>query len=437
MKKVIYFLCIAVWISSAACSRQHTGAETIPAITDTRTVSGSPEESEKLLDAYDNAVAQIQSDPNLIKPYLTLANVFVMQSRLTGNNSYYDAAALQMCDHVIDRADGNNDLLFEAYTIESGVFMSMHQFTAALDVAQKAYAISQHNAQLLGALVDAHVELGQYTEAVKYADDMVNLRPDIRSYSRISYLRQIYGDNAGAIEAMKMAVESGVPGAESTEWARVTLGDLLLLTGDLQHAEECFTLALNLRENYPYAEAGLGRLEKAKKNYPAAIEHTENAIRIMSHVSFVEQLADLYALNGDAQKAKEIRRDVLSELLKGEKQQKNMDRIGHNANRELALAYMQLEKYDQAMEYAQKDLAMRPDNIDANELAAWIAYLQDNIADAQKYADKMLATNTQNPNTLYKAMCIYVKAKQTEKIALIQQQYNTACVDISLRSSVH
>ncbi len=41
---------------------------------------------------------------------------------------------------------------------------------------------------------------------------MVSIRPDIRSYSRISYLREIHGDIPGAIEAMELAVEAGAPG---------------------------------------------------------------------------------------------------------------------------------------------------------------------------------------------------------------------------------
>ena len=53
---------------------------------------------------------------------------------------------------------------------------------------------------------------------------MVDIRPDIRSYSRVSYLREIYGDYPGAIEAMKMAVDAGVAGDEATEWARIQLG---------------------------------------------------------------------------------------------------------------------------------------------------------------------------------------------------------------------
>ena len=50
------------------------------------------------------------------------------------------------------------------------------------------------------------------------ADKMVSIRPDLRSYSRISYLREIHGDMPGAIEAMKMAIQAGYPGYEDRAW---------------------------------------------------------------------------------------------------------------------------------------------------------------------------------------------------------------------------
>lgn len=56
----------------------------------------------------------------------------------------------------------------------------------------------------------------------------MSIRPDLRSYSRISYLREIYGDLDGAIEAMKLAVTAGYPGYEQTAWARLTLGKKLI-----------------------------------------------------------------------------------------------------------------------------------------------------------------------------------------------------------------
>ena len=59
------------------------------------------------------------------------------------------------------------------------------------------------------------------------------------------------------------------------------------------------------------------------------------------------------------------------------------------------------------MKYAQKDLEMRPENIDANELSAWICYLKNDMANAKKHIDKSMATQVKNANTLYKAYIIY------------------------------
>lgn len=415
-------LAITVIIGISSCTNMSGKDATpatvtsIPKLLDNPLTTGSDVEWEELLTNYDKAIATLTSNPKAMDQYLLLAQIFITEARLTGNTGYYNDAAIKMLNTVLQSEDKNQELVFQALTLKSGVLLSMHQFKDALATANTAYAISNHNAQLLGALVDAHVELGNYAEAVKYCDMMMALRPDIRSYSRVSYLRQIHGDNAGAIEAMKMAVESGLPGAESTEWARVVLGDLLIMTGDLKNAEICFTTADGLRNNYAYAKAGLGRLEKAKGDYNAAINYTEQAIAIISDVAFVNQLGDLYALKGDKQKAEEIRKDVLDLLKDAEKEQnKNEASVKHNGARELAAAYMQNGKMADAYTFAKKDLADRQSNIDANEMAAWIAYLNKDYDAAKNYADKMMATKTKNPSMLYKAGIIYKKAGDTAK----------------------
>ena len=48
-----------------------------------------------------------------------------------------------------------------------------------------------------------------------------------------------------------------------------------------------------LRPNYAYALAGLGRIEKANKNYPAAIDYYEKAREMVKDYSFSDELTDL------------------------------------------------------------------------------------------------------------------------------------------------
>jgi len=439
MKKYLFILIlIAGIITAQSCSKingenSNTNSESsIPELLSINTNVGLETEREALLTAYDKAILTLKTNPQNLKAYLTLAQVFITEARLSGNTGYYNVAAVKMIDHVLEQKSTDKDINFEALTLKAGVLLSMHQFKDALDVANAAYKISEHNAQILGALVDANVELGNYAVAVQYCDKMVQLRPDIRSYSRVSYLRQIHGDNAGAIEAMKMAVEAGLPGAESTEWARVVLGDLLLMTGDINNATICYETALGLRKNYPYAEAGLGRLEKTKKNYAEAIKHTENAINTLTDVAFVNQLAEIYALKGDNEKAEEIYEDVVDLLEKGEKEQNKEDAlVKHNGSRELASAYSHTNELGKALKNAQEDLALRPLNNDANELIAWIYYLDGDYTNAKMHADKMLSTNTKNPTTLYKAGLIYTKSGDTEKGKMLIAEAKEINVSIS------
>jgi tetratricopeptide (TPR) repeat protein len=362
----------------------------------------------------DNIIA-IAKDENDHTAYLNLTAIYLNEARIGGNQPYYYKAALQLINKLLENAKTDLDNRFMALTYKSSVLLSLHQFADAKKTAEDAVMLNPYNADIYGALVDANVELGNYKEAVAMCDKMLSIRPDLRSYSRASYIRQIYGDNDGAKAAMKMAVDAGPSGYEATEWARVNLGDLYLNTGKLDTAKYLYESALVYRPNYPYAEIGLAKLARAQKQYDSAIVHCEHAIRTLSESAFVSLLAELHELKGDASKANEIHNDVLKLLTEGEKENENESIAKHNGNRELAMGYMHVNKINEALTYAQKDLVIRPENIDANELVAWIYFLKNDVANAKKHIEKSLVTNIKSANTLYKAYLIYNASAETAK----------------------
>jgi tetratricopeptide (TPR) repeat protein len=309
--------------------------------------------------------------------------------------------------------------MFQAYTLQSSILLNYHQFKDALQSAEKGLAINDHSSGIYGALVDANVELGNYDLAVRYCDRMLSLRPDLRSYSRASYLRQIYGQNAGAIQAMNMAVEAGMPGAENTEWARTTLGDIYLNSGNPDSASIEYRTALRYRPGYPYALIGMAKVTRAKKDYDAAIRYTRQAIEVLADPSFVTLMADIYEQQGNVAKAKEVRNEVVSLLEEG--RAKESGKFVHNYNRELAVAYLHAARYDKALDYAKKEIAMRPDNIDANELIAWIYYMMGDNVNAKQHMEKAFVTNTQNAELMFKASMIYAKAGDAGKSTSMRQ----------------
>lgn len=412
---LLFSLCLMLVACSAPEADLKENALGLPPLLDRELDHVPDNEYTVLLNTFDNTIAQLEKDPTERKHYLTIATVYISLSRLTGNTTYYNNAAMQVLNKVLSEQPVDKDLEFMAYSYQSIILLSMHQFQDAFTTATKAVALNDKNAGIFGSLVDANVELGRYEQAVAMCDRMLAIRPDIRSYSRASYLRQIHGDNNGAIEAMNLAVEAGAPGEENTEWARVTLGDLLLNVGKLEEAKALYQLALSNRPLYPYAEIGLAKVAKLEANYEQAITHTENAIRTMSETGFIDLLAELYDLKGDQEKAARIRADVIELLRDTEAGEDEKTLVRHNGARELAQAYLSAGQLDEALDHARQDLAQRPDNIDANELLAWIYFRRGDYAQAAKHADKMLATEVKNVNTLYKAGLIYSQAGDAAK----------------------
>lgn len=353
-----------------------------------------------------NAIRTNQQDSTAL---LGLATIFVQEARITGNYAYYDMAALKYTNDVLKM----DSLNFPALTLKSLLYLSQHHFADGLVIAEKAKNVNPYNAYVYGLLVDGNVEMGNYDSAVANAQRMVDIRPDIRSYSRISYLREIYGDYKGAIDAMALAVGAGVPGDEATEWSRIQLGHLFENTGDVKSAEQQYTDALAERPGYAYALAGLARIATLNKDYNKAVSYYTQAIAAVSDFSFKEGLADVYRLNNEKQKADALENEVIKEMSEQAQNGNNNENIGHYVDRELAYAFIKTNDYDKALEHAMLEYNRRPANIDVNEALAWAYYAKGDYANALPFIKTALKTGSKNPTLLCRAGLIFAKNGDT------------------------
>lgn len=351
---------------------------------------------------------KIKKDPTDIKSKLALAALFLQEARVTGDYLYYDAAALKYVNDVLTSEPQN----FEALIYKAIIQLSQHHFSDGLATAQQAQKINPYNAFIYGIMVDANVELGNYAAAVENSDKMVSIRPDLRSYSRIAYLREIHGDIPGAIEAMKMAIEAGLPGNEGTEWCRVQLGQLYEQAGNMENAQLQYETSLEARPGYAYALAGLARIATGKKEYEKAIGHYVHAYDMINDPSFREKLAEVYAVSGQQQKSKEIANEVIRQM--NAAPANTDDSAGHYSDRELAYAYLAVNNTDKALEHALLEYNRRPDNIDVNETVAWAYYKNGEVAKALPYIKTALKTNSKNPTLLGRAGLVYSKSGDTD-----------------------
>ncbi len=355
--------------------------------------------------AIQDLLAEIESNPSNNKARLNLAQAYIQEGRVTGDHAYYDQASLDLLDVVLKNEPAN----FDALCCKSTVLLSQHHFTEALEVAQIAESINPNSAFVYGLLCDAYVELGDYPEAVKNCDKMISIRPDIRSYSRVSYLREIHGDMPGAIEAAKLAVSSGYPGLEQTAWTRMILGHLYENTGQNDSAAFQYQIALQERPDYPFAYAGLARIEKSKGNYPAAIDLLKKAKKDIIEYSFDDELTDLYKLNKQEDLAKTSAESVINQLSPVANADENSPAHGHYADRELAYAYLKAGDTNNALKHASIEYKRRPHNIDIAETMGWAWYKAGNYKNANSFINAALRTHSKNPVLLYRAGLIKLK----------------------------
>lgn len=344
------------------------------------------DEWSKTKEKVNELLEKIAKKSDDINSRLKIATIYLAEARITGEHPYYYPAILQILEGVLSLDPQN----FEALTFKASVLMSQHRFKDALMVAESAKSINPNNAYIYGVLVDANVELGNYEEAVKMSDIMQGLKPSLESYSRASYLREIYGDYPGAIDAMILAVQAGLPGSEPYCWSKKVLGYLYEQTGKYDKAEKIYKEIILERPSYAFALEGLARVEKNKKNYEAALKYLDDAAAIMPEFSFHEEMADIYSLQGDAEKSKNKYLEVI-EMLKEDAAS------GHIVYLDLSKIYIKTNMIDSAFVYAQKEYDMRPNNIDVNRNMAEIYLMKGDITKAKEHLAVANRTGCKNP----------------------------------------
>lgn len=411
MKKLFYFIPVAacmlavLFIVFRHQAKEKNKASRVYYLLERKGSSGFLPEWETVRSQAAALLNKLQSNPGDISSMLSLANLYLQEARTTGNHLYYDKAAMKSVNDVLKR-DQNN---FEALSLKATILLSEHHFTEALALATQAVDINPYNAFVYGILVDGYVETGNYQAAVENLEKMIAIRPDSRSYARVSYLREIHGDFPGAIEAMKLAVGAGAPGDESTAWTRAQLGELYEKTGDFKSAEMHYLIALDERKGYAYALAGVARIAAINKEYKHAIALYQQADSSIHDYSIKEELSEVYRLSGQHEKASAMDRAIVEAMLATTNKRMADDSIGHYSDRELAYAYLKANENNKALEHALAEYNRRPDNIDVNETVAWVYYLRGDYAKALPYLKAALKTNSKNPNLLCRAGLIYNK----------------------------
>lgn len=386
------FSCTKTQKSENSTAQNGSSNLEIPALFERTGDLAKAQEWQKTREKVDELKKKLAKDPNDVKVRLQIATIYLSEARITGEHPYYYPAVSKILDGILYLNPNN----FEATTYKSSVKMSQHQFSEARDLAEAALKINPSNAYVYGVLVDANVELGDYKQAIAMSDKMQALKPSLESYSRASYLREIYGDFKGSISAMKLAVEAGMPGSEPFCWSKKTLGHLYESTGELDKAQQQYDDILVVRPSYAFAYGGQAKILKEKKQYDKALEMLDKAAKIMPEFSFHEEMAEIYDLQGNHEKALAKYEEVALMLDKDAKS-------GHAVDLELCKLYTKAGKMDLALKHGLIEYKKRPRNIDVNHAMAIVAFKSNDFKKAKEYISVAMSTGSKDPELLMDA----------------------------------
>lgn len=196
-----------------------------------------------------------------------LAAAYLQKARESGDPSFY-ARADGVLRRALARGPEDASELAEAAALAAG----RHDFRAAERLARRARAVASDAVGTYPILVDALVELGRYRQAERTLQRLVDLRPGLASYARVSYFRELHGDLSGAARALSLAISAGGAAPENVAYVQSLLGTLELSRGRLPRARRAFAAALEAVPGYAPAAAGRARLAARTGDLSEAIE---------------------------------------------------------------------------------------------------------------------------------------------------------------------
>lgn len=261
--------------------------------------------------AEDRTILRWQQD--LQRPEATaeswerLAWAYVAKARRTLDPGFYTLA--ERTADVLEAAHGARP---EAALVRGHVRQNLHQFRAAEAIARRLVAERGAPADL-ALLCDVLVDLGRVTEAVTVLQRLLNLKPGVEAYSRVSHVRWLKGDLEGARAALTTAWRAThAQDREVRAWLLSRRAALVLQAGDAPGSLAAADAALAAAEDYPPALLARGRallvLERAEEAV-AALVRAEGLYPMPEYQWWLADALDVVGRNAAAEEVRQrIRR---------------------------------------------------------------------------------------------------------------------------------
>jgi tetratricopeptide (TPR) repeat protein len=335
----------------------------------------------------------IEKNPKNFEAYNALALALSRRARETSDINFYVQA-----EDALKKSFEISPENFDGERTAVWLLLGRHEFPAALEKAKELNKKMPDDVMLYGFLTDANVELGNYDDAERAAQWMLNLRPgNLPGVTRAAYLRELFGDVNGALELMNMAYQSTPPSeAEDRAWILSQIGYLQLSSGQTSDADKTLEQALEIFPGYHYALQNLAKVRIEQKRYAEAVSLLQQRYDSAKHAENLYDLAEALELAGrkdDAQKAfAEFEKKSLAESVRKD-----------NSDRELIFYYADhAHQPVNSLKIAEQEFAWRHD-VFTLDAYAWALHVNGRDSEAHKQIETALAVGIRDAKMLRRA----------------------------------
>jgi tetratricopeptide (TPR) repeat protein len=329
---------------------------------------------------------QLKSHPKKVQAYNELGLAFLTRARETADSRYLKDAETAIAQGL--SLDAND---FQLQRTQVALMLSRHQFAQAKDRATVLNHRTPDDVMTYGYLAEAEIAVGNYPEAEKNAQWMLNLRPNnIPGLLIGARLRTLYGDTHGAIDFLNLAYSETSP-TEVEELAYIAnqIASIQIESGQLDAAAQTLEQAEQLFPRYACTMENLARLRMDQNRASDAVQLWMQA-RSMDddpHVPFELAKAQVEAgLSSDAR----------ATYMEFEKLASEPGRTTDQSRLDLILMYTGSPATAlDSLKLAQREIAAR-DDVWALDAYAWALYANAHFQDADAAIQKAMAVGIQS-----------------------------------------
>jgi tetratricopeptide (TPR) repeat protein len=283
--------------SPAATARSPGVATLIPTPAPTLDPRATTPPTQELVEFF---AARVADDPDDSEAQLQLGLALLQRIRETADPSLYPSAKAAFDAARRLRPDDPLPLVGLG-----GILLGKHEFADALRVGRTAEALDPSSSGAGAVVVDALIELGRYDAASEAVHRLVSGSADLTSLARLSYVRELHGDLAGALASMQRAAAEPGLAAENTAFALALVGQLQQQNGHFDMAREAYDMALRLVPQHAPSLAGLGRLAVAAGDLEGAQDDFARAVEILPSPEYVIALGETLEAAGNTIEARQ------------------------------------------------------------------------------------------------------------------------------------